>query len=218
MTKKFVLVFLILVIINQRYSEMDYFNLEFIKFPKEITISKNIEMEELNVVIKCYYKYNGPTTVCKGNKGFFRYYISGDILYFDSKGDILECASKYIQRIKDNLKNEKINDIIELTYEGGPISSRRDVLFVPFAKDCIYSSYVSVINSLILKSSCIEKVIKEKRLSKIRVKIFKILIEWSSITNDSVIQGWQKKSFIIDVNQEIDIKVIYNGNCNLNMR
>lgn len=80
MTKKFVLVFLILVIINQRYSEMDYFNLEFINFPKEITISKNIEMEKLNVVIKCYYKYNGPTTVCKGNKGFFRYYISGDIL------------------------------------------------------------------------------------------------------------------------------------------
>jgi hypothetical protein len=209
-----VCIIILLSISNSLNSAENDFEFQFFRYPKIFKINSNIKVDDLHLTVNCYFEYTGSfPIICTGWVGYDAYTF-GDVVFLDKHDKIIPESAKYIKIRKHSLEAAMIKDAkdaIDIFIFMGT-QTMDDTMVVPFAWDAIYSTQFILFDRGELEKSGMANEIKKKNLRKIKIKIDKILINWEKDRQGTIIQGYPKKLYTINVNREIEIRVEYEDN------
>jgi hypothetical protein len=183
--------------------EKSYGELHSIDFPKVITVPKDFG-KDMNVSYQIYYIYHGKSIVSDQKDGWsFDYLLNyspiGKISYLDKDGKPLPGAIKFFTK-------NGIDWMLPIAKVGGG-----DNFVEPFLLNGERRVIeIKLFSPGIFENTDIDEAIEDKSLSKIRIFIDKVEVQWKYIVNvrngkDHIQEG----EFIINVNKLIEIEVKY---------
>jgi len=185
------------------WGEKAYGSFHSIDYPKVITIPKNFK-KDMDVAYKICFVYHGENIVSNAESRWsfdclMNYIPIGKISYLNKDGKPLSGAMKFftkngMNRMLPTAKASGGDNFVEPFFLNG---EKTNIEF-------------SVLNSLIFEFTDIDEAIEEKSLSKIRISIDMVKVDWKYIVRvrkgkDHIQEG----EFIINVNKTIEIKIKY---------
>jgi len=183
------------------------FQLEFVKYPKEIVIPKDLKKGEFNVKAVVYYRYNGEDIV------FYDQRDQVDILslvgnFYATKDTSISISIYYL-----NKKGKKFPEAEEWDEQQSLLQGVMDAdQVVVFASDAVYSAEINVD---LWRWKELKEAIMNKDVAKIIIIINECTIRCSvrekNMKGKDFI-GWKevmKKKFEFKINESLEIEVKY---------